>query len=289
MSLGGFNSMDNVTLKGAVGASPSPNKPEDVKSIQTLLLKVRPPLQHQPKVTSSIDAVTRFAIREFQSRFMAKPDERVDPDGRTLFHLNEGFVSKYINCSPHQRKVLDKDLMRARDWMRTAVGAVSGTMTAETKRKLKNIYHIDPDIASDNGRVADLRARFTKLKVSLDEPFPLQCHAQRSVYGAWVVLSDDTGTMHFPSNHFEGSPEDRSERMIHERAHTVFHIGHAGMPPSGSVDFGKAQDDDNGFTYVQSIGNAYCYGWLVASLQPGYVSDGGAIIITAPTHPPKKK
>ena len=277
--------MDNVTLKGAVGASPSPNNSDDVKAVQGLILKVKPPLAHQPKVTGSMDPTTRLAIREFQSRFMAIPDERVDKDGRTLFHLNEGFVSQYIQCSPQQKKTLDLDLMRAREFMKVAVGALVGTLTAETKRKVKNVFHIDADNASDRGRMADLSARFSKLKASLDDPFPLQCHPQQSAYGAWVIRTDSTGTMHFPINHFQGTPDDRAERMIHERAHTVFQIGHDGMPPAGSVDFGKAQDDDNGFTYNQSIGNAYCYGWLAAALQPGFIPENGDMIIVAPSHP----
>jgi hypothetical protein len=52
------------------------------------------------------------------------------------------------------------------------------------------------------------------------------------------------------------------------------------MPPSGAVDFGKAADDDNGFTYQQSLNNAYCFGWLAAAAQPGYVPDSGGAVIT---------
>jgi hypothetical protein len=45
-----------------------------------------------------------------------------------------------------------------------------------------------------------------------------------------------------------------------------------------------APDDDNGFTYEQAIRNAYCYGWLAAALQPGYVPPDGGEVITGSHH-----
>lgn len=77
---------------------PSPNRPNDVKNVQTLLRKVMPPLSIQVGVTGTMDGNTLSAIRQFQSRFMKSPDSRVDPDGRTLWHLNEGFVAKYSSA-----------------------------------------------------------------------------------------------------------------------------------------------------------------------------------------------
>jgi hypothetical protein len=57
-----------------------------------------PPLSIQVGVTGTMDGNTLSAIRQFQSRFMKSPDSRVDPDGRTLWHLNEGFVAKYSSA-----------------------------------------------------------------------------------------------------------------------------------------------------------------------------------------------
>jgi hypothetical protein len=120
------------------------------------------------------------------------------------------------------------------------------------------------------------------LRASLDEDFPLQCEAKRSLFGAYVVDGDRTGTIHFPSNHFSAPSTDRIMRLIHERSHTVFQIHYAGMKGAGSVNFGQAPDDDNGFTYDEAVANAYCYGWLSISLQPDYMPAHGEIIIVSP-------
>ncbi|MFO1352307.1 MAG: hypothetical protein U1F68_17205, partial [Gammaproteobacteria bacterium] len=117
----------------------------------------------------------------------------------------------------------------------------------------------------------DLLKRFRNLRDSLDIPFPLQAEHDEALEIAWVVQNDRTGTMHFSPGYFRAADKAvRTEKIVHERSHTIFRIGHEGMIPGGEVDFDRKPEDDNGLTYVQAIRNAYCYGWLATVLQPGY-------------------
>lgn len=270
--------MADEIISAAVGARPAPNTAADVKVIQRLLASVTPPLTVTVEVTGTADRSTLQAIHEFQSRFMNVPDSRVDPGGRTLWHLNEGFVAKYIQCDARKRRMLDRDLINAQRWVDTANVRLQ-QMNDDAAGKVENIFHLGSGPLRSM-RLPLLRLSYLKLRNALAENFPLQCEARVSVFGAWVEPADPTGTMHFPSNHFDAPEAQRIERLIHERAHTVFQIGHAGMTPGGAVDFGKAQDDDNGFTYDDAIRNAYCYGWLAAALQPTYQSASQGEVIT---------
>jgi hypothetical protein len=270
--------MAEESISAAVGAPHSPNKPDDVKIIQRLLGKVTPPLAHVVAVTGTMDSKTLAAIREFQLRFTSSPDSRVDPDGRTLWHLNDGFVSTYIHCSSAQKRMLDHDIVDAQRWLGVAIRRL-GSMDSDAKRVMKNVFHIDTDDSAQSSRLSSLRSAYVRLRVSMDQSFPLECEPKVSVFGAWVDINDPTGTMHFPSNHFAAPAADRTERIIHERSHTVFRISHDGMVGAGEVDFGRSADDDNGFTYQQAINNAYCYGWLATALQPDYLPSGGDVIV----------
>lgn len=278
--------MAELVITDAVGAPPAPNRTEDVRTVQSLLTRVVPAVSAPPAVTGSIDDVTTRAIREFQRRFMANPDGRVDPDGRTLWHLNDGFVSQYIRCNPTQRKILDRDIIDSQKWLDTVIRLLEATdMDADTKRKVRNVFHVNVDESSERPRLVTLRQRFRRLRASMDEPFPLQCEQRASLFAAWVVEGDATGTMHFPSTHFQQNPESRHETIIHERAHTVFSISHAGMAGAGELNFAQGPDDDNGFSHSDAMANAYCYGWLSRALQPGYVRpDSGMEIIVPRPH-----
>jgi hypothetical protein len=275
--------MAEESISAAVGAPHSPNKPDDVRIIQTLLGKVTPPLAAAVVVTGTMDSKTLSAIREFQLRFTSNPDSRVDPDGRTLWHLNDGFVSTYIHCNSTQKRMLDHDIVDAQRWLDVAIVRL-GSMNSDAKRVVKNVFHIDADDSAQSSRVLSLRSAYTRLRVSMDQSFPLECEPRASVMGAWVDINDPTGTMHFPSNHFAASAAERTERIIHERSHTIFRISHDGMVGGGQLDFSQSADDDNGFTYLQSINNAYCYGWLATALQPDYVPSGGDVIVVGRPH-----
>ena len=274
--------MTEIPISASVGAPPAPNKPDDVRIVQRLLAQVKPPVSVSVSETGTVDKNTLSAIREFQARFMSFPDSRVDPDGRTIWHLNDGFVSNYINCKSGQRRTLDRDIITAQKWLDQVIRRL-GVPDDDAKQKLKNVFHIEAGSQWFALRVFLLQLGYRKLRQSLDEEFPLQCEAKPSLFGAWVLLSDASGTMHFPPNHFSNSPDERTTRIIHERSHTIFQIEHEGMTGGGSVDFGVAPDDDNGLTYEQAIRNAYCYGWLARALQPGYVrADEGEVITVTP-------
>lgn len=270
--------MAELTISASVGVGGA-NKPDDVKIVQTLLGKVTPPLLHKVTVNGTADGATLAAIREFQLRFMASPDSRVDPDERTIWHLNDGFVSQYVHCGEAQKRAIDRDIINAQKWLDVVTRRL-GSMDADAKRVVQNVFHIDADDVTQTVKLFSLRLAYTNLRTSMDQSFPLECEKGVSVMGAWVDLNDPTGTMHFPSNHFTAPEEERVERIIHERSHTVFQISHAGMKGGGQVDFGQSPDDDNGFTYDQAVANAYCYGWLATALQPGYVPSGGEVIVT---------
>jgi hypothetical protein len=270
--------MAEETIQATVGAGGA-NRPDDVKTVQRLLAKVTPPLTNRPAETGTADSKTLAAIHEFQLRFTSNPDSRVDPDGRTLWHLNDGFVSQYIHCKESQKRTIDADIVAAQKWL-DVVNRRLSAMNADAKRVVKNVFHLDADKTNDGPLLLALKLSFWTLRTSFDKSFPFECLTTTSLYGAWVVLSDPTGTMHLPANHFTASAKERQERIIHERAHTVFQISHAGMSGGGAVDMGASQDDDNGFTYQQAVANAYCYGWLAAALQPDYVPSGGGEVIT---------
>lgn len=276
--------MNTISLKAPVGAPPSKNLPDDVKAVQALLLKVSPPLAARPVVNGVVDHATARAISEFQRRFMNTPDGRVDLDKRTLWHLNEGFVSSYIFCSREKKLVIDKDMITAQRWLDLVKSRLSRPADPDLKQKLKNIFHIDVDNPADKPRLVDLLDKFSKLRNSLSQAFPLQCEAKEGVFAAWVDANDPTGTMHFSPGYFRSKPDVRVSKIIHERSHTVLKIEHAGMRGGGEATFGVAPDEDNGFTYAQAIANAYCYEWLSLSIQPGYVSTFDGATITVHPH-----
>jgi peptidoglycan L-alanyl-D-glutamate endopeptidase CwlK len=72
-----------ATLRDSVGAGAA-NRPEDVSAVQRLL-------QSAGFALDAIDGVcgaqTISAIKQFQSRFLAQPDGRVDPSGSTWLKL----------------------------------------------------------------------------------------------------------------------------------------------------------------------------------------------------------
>ncbi len=82
-----------VSITGSVGQG-GKNRPDDVRSIQQLLVKNMHQLTPlMPCAVSGVcDVQTTTLIREFQRRVvrLASPDSRVDPGGRTLRTLNAG-------------------------------------------------------------------------------------------------------------------------------------------------------------------------------------------------------
>lgn len=276
--------MSELTISAPVGAAPAANLPDDIRTVQTLLQGAQPSLSVPVTVSGNFDQATQRALREFQSRFMANPDGRVDPDGRTLYHLNNHGSPSYRGCSVQKRTGIDRDFINAQKWLDLVLSELAAPTKAETKRKVRNVFHIDVDDTAQAPRLIQLRSNFRKVREGFDKPFPVQCESGGSLFAAWVDLNDPTGTMHFPGGHFAQSSDQRTETVIHERSHTILNISHDGMSGAGQLDFGTAPDDDNGFTHLQAMRNAYCYGWLATSLQPTYVRPADEVIIVPPVH-----
>jgi len=194
------------------------------------------------------------------------------------------FVSNYVQCNARQRRILDRDIITAQKWLDLIIRRLN-VPDDDAKRKVKNVFHIEAG-SSYAVRLVLLQRSYQRLRQSMDESFPLQCETRSSLFSAWVDNNDPTGTMHFPPGHFTSAFVDQVARIIHERSHTVFQIGHDGMSGAGAVDFGRAPDDDNGFIYEQANRNAYCYGWLAQALQPDYARpEEGETIIVSPRRP----
>ena len=262
--------MAELTISAPVGAHPAGNRPADVRTVQSLLQKVTPPLSVTVVVTGTMDANTLHAIREFQKRFMQHPDGRVEPGARTLMHLNDGYASKYIGCDPDKRRVIDHDLIEAQRWLDAVNRRLGNTSDPDVQRKVKNIFNIDVTRKEDAARFQVLRGNFLRLRQSLDEQLSFQCEHKPSLLAAWVVGNDPT--LHLPPNYFRNQATVRIAKIIHERSHTVLKIGHSGMAPGGEIRFGEAPDDPKGFSFDQAINNAWCYEYLVTALQPTYDS-----------------
>jgi hypothetical protein len=247
---------------------PSPNRPSDLRTVQTLLQKVQPPLTMQVVLTASIDQQTIAAIREFQKRFMDHPDGRVDPSGRTLAHLNDGFASNYVGCDADTRRLIDRDVVEAKKWLDNVIRRLRSTNDEGMRRSVQNIFHFDPANPADGPRLLQLQGNCGDLRRSFDQKLEFRCEKKEGTFAAFVIPPN-------PLIHISpGFRRERSDvqiaKLIHERAHTVLAIGHDGMAGAGEVDFGVAPDDPNRFTFQQAIRNAYCYEWLVTALQPSY-------------------
>jgi hypothetical protein len=249
----------------SVGVPPASNLPQDVRKVQLLLRNVRPPLFMPVLPSGSMDRNTLSAITEYQRRFMKKPDGRIDPEGTTLMRLN-------------WEPVVDQDINTAKQWLNIVIIRLHRSGDTDMKGKLKNVFHIDFDARNEATHLQALFSKYQSLLLSFTQYVPRDLHPKANLFMAWVVKNDPTGTIHFPRNYFDRSVDSRVERLIHERAHTIFNIDHSGMAGAGEVSFAQHPDDDNGFTYQQSMANAYCFGWFAAALQPGYRREAEDII-----------
>jgi len=268
--------MAELAISASVGAPPSQNRPNDVRSVQGLLQNVDPPLRTRVGISGRADPSTLQAIREFQSRFMAHPDGRVDPDGpsgRTLLHLNDGFASNYVGCNAHQRRIIDSDLIKTQWWLDVVNQKLAIRTDAVVNAKIMNIFSIRRQWAGHSADVITLVNNFMRLRLSFDARLTFEAHPDRSVNIAWVDLNQPL-VVNFAANYFEERVQDRRvAKLIHERAHSALRVLHAGMPGGGQVNFGEAPDDPKGFTIADALNNAYCYEWLAVAVQPGYRPD----------------
>jgi len=260
--------MADLTISAAVGAPPALNRPDDVRTVQTLLQKFKPPTSVTVSATGTLDSHTRQAIRDVQKRFMQHPDGRVDPGGRTLMHLNEGSVSHYLDCDPKSRLRIDQYVRQARNWLDIVNRRLASTGDVDMQKKVKNIFNIDPASRTDAGSFQRLKANCLRLRQSLDEQLTFRCVPKTNMNAAWVRGTDPT--INLPLNFFTKQPAVAIAKIIHERSHTVLNIGHSGMPQGGAIDFGEAPDDPKKYTFEQAINNSWCYEYLVTALQPDY-------------------
>jgi hypothetical protein len=261
--------MAELAISAGVGAPPSPNRVADVRIVQGLLLNVAPPLVVRANVTGQADPATLNAIVEFQRRFMQQPDGRVEPDGRTLLHLNDGFASNYVGCDAGQRLKIDQDFILAQKWLDTVNRRLVTANDADMATKVLNIFAIDLNNPNDAASVTTLRDNFSRLRLSMDHQLTLQCENYESTNSAWVDLRQPSFVF-FALNHFKNSSEMRVSKIIHERSHVIINTHHSGMAPGGEINFGEAPDDPKGFSIHDALDNAYCYEYLSISLQPNY-------------------
>ena len=85
------------------------NRSADVLVVQKLLLKVG---MHPGKLDGVFGPKTKTAIIGFQSRFMTRPDGRIDPNGLTLSRLN-GTPRKVVSGAPPKPAQLGSTIQ---DW-----------------------------------------------------------------------------------------------------------------------------------------------------------------------------
>ena len=240
--------MAEIKITGAVGAPPAKNFVIDVRTVQSLLKNVQPPLALSITPTGQMDSNTLNCILEYQRRFMSNPDGIIEPNKATLMRLN-------------REPTVDNDFKISTRWIDQVNQRLVTAGDADMKKKLKNIFHLEFDKPGDAFGLQTLRANFPKLRQSFNTYIPRAFHPAKSIFQAWIDLSDPKGTIHFPRNHFDKREDERVEKVIHERSHTILKISHAGMAGAGEVAFGQNPDDDNGLTFNHAIANAYCYGW----------------------------
>jgi hypothetical protein len=77
--------LTSQSLSGAVGSGASPNRPDDVRSVQQLLVDAGAKIA----VDTQCGERTIRAIEDYQRNFLSDPDGRVDPGGLTWRHLLE--------------------------------------------------------------------------------------------------------------------------------------------------------------------------------------------------------
>lgn len=119
-----------LTITQAVGTG-GKNNPEDVRAVQTLLnnnlyrLTPLAPLA----VDGLIGPVTIGAIEEFQRRALgfARPDGRVDPEGRTLVELQNAETAGLA------RGITDEDYARASKRLGVDVATLKAVATVESQ------------------------------------------------------------------------------------------------------------------------------------------------------------
>ncbi len=117
-----------VTIAAAVGRGGDNQKP-DTRKVQRLLNAVFP--TRPVSVSGVCDAATVRRIEAFQRRFMANPDGRVDPGGRTLRRLNE--------CAPGEQPDWNGDSSK---WSREKkLASLDGEMREKVKAVLRTLEH----------------------------------------------------------------------------------------------------------------------------------------------------
>ena len=147
----------------SVGAPPASNLPQDVRTVQKLFQNVRPLLFVPVPLTGSMDNNTRSAISEYQKRFMAKPDGRIDPDGATLMRLN-------------WEPLVDQDFNAAKQWLNIVIRRLGTFGDSDMKQKLKNVFHIEFDAPNDRPNLQTLLKNYQILLQSFSQYIPRQFH-----------------------------------------------------------------------------------------------------------------
>ena len=175
-----------------------------------------------------------------------------------------------------QRETLKQDCNRARQLLDRAIArlvepAITPTATtADMRRKVRNIFHIDmdaaaPQILTEALHFATLIANFRTLRSTgfdQDPPFVLEPD-HTGLTQAWVIGIDDP-KVHISPMHFYMNRENQIITLVHERAHTVLRLNDH---PGGIHIVNNPADGVPTMTRDDAMRNAYCYEWLTAALQ----------------------
>lgn len=236
----------------------------------------------QLKIDGKCGTKTKEAIQKFQLHHFGwhGADGRVDPNKRTHREL-ERFEKGFTGCSTDQINTLKGDIKKARQMLdvvnvRLSTNIVTPTpAVVDMRQKVKNIFNIDllsplgAETAINAFRFTLLVHAFRRLRSSLDESFPIICH-EAGLRNAWVSPNYNDPTVNFSPAHFsQTNCKDRAVTIVHERAHTIFHLPdpHPGTP---DVFVNVMPHEDKKLRYEDASRNAYCYEWLTLSLQRDY-------------------
>ena len=123
-------------------------------------------------------------------------------------HLNDGFASNYIGCNPHNRVIIDRDIIEAQKWLDIVNRRLANPGDLDARQKLGNIFHLE----AGTSVFARLQHNFLRLRQSLDEKLTFKCEKETGLRAAWVSDDHNDPMIHLAINYFgnKASPDRQS-------------------------------------------------------------------------------